>query len=248
VKVLKDKVAVITGGARGIGKAIALELAEAGANIAITDIAPQPDMDAAVEEIKSFGVQVTAINSNASSFADTQQAIEKVIKQFNRLDILVNNAGITRDGLLLRMSEEDWDAVINVNLKSVFNYTKAVLKPMMGARSGKIINIASVVGLMGNAGQANYSASKAGIIGFTKSVAKELSARNIQVNAVAPGYVETAMTAKLNEEQRKVLTDAIPLKRTALPKDIATVVKFLSSPDSDYITGQVISVNGGLYM
>ena len=248
MKVLKEKVAVITGGARGIGKAIALELAEAGANIAITDIAPQPDMDAAVEEIKSFGVQATAINSNASSFADTQQAIEKVIQQFNRLDILVNNAGITRDGLLLRMSEEDWDAVINVNLKSVFNCTKAVLKPMMGARSGKIINIASVVGLMGNAGQANYSASKAGIIGFTKSVAKELSSRNIQVNAVAPGYVETAMTAKLNEEQRKLLTDAIPLKRTALPKDIATVVKFLSSPDSDYITGQVISVNGGLYM
>jgi 3-oxoacyl-[acyl-carrier protein] reductase len=146
------------------------------------------------------------------------------------------------------MTEEDWDAVINVNLKSVFNYTKAVLKPMMGARSGKIINIASVVGLMGNAGQTNYSASKAGIIGFTKSVAKELSSRNIQVNAVAPGYVETAMTAKLNEELRKLLTDAIPLKRTALPKDIATVVKFLSSPDSDYITGQVISVNGGLYM
>jgi 3-oxoacyl-[acyl-carrier protein] reductase len=248
MKVLKDKVAVITGGARGIGKAIALELAEAGANIAITDIAPQPDMDAAVEEIKTLGVQAIAINSNASSFADTQQAVEKVIQQFKRLDILVNNAGITRDGLLLRMSEEDWDAVINVNLKSVFNYTKAVLKPMMGARSGKIINIASVVGLMGNAGQANYSASKAGIIGFTKSVAKELSSRNIQVNAVAPGYVETAMTAKLNEEQRKVLTDAIPLKRTALPKDIATVVKFLSSPDSDYITGQVISVNGGLYM
>ena len=248
MKVLKDKVSVITGGARGIGKAIALELAEAGANIAITDIAPQPDMDAAVEEIKTFGVQVIAINSNASSFADTQQAIEKVIQQFNRLDILVNNAGITRDGLLLRMSEDDWDAVINVNLKSDFNYTKAVLKPMMGARSGKIINIASVVGLMGNAGQANYSASKAGIIGFTKSVAKELSSRNIQVNAVAPGYVETAMTAKLNEEQRKLLTDAIPLKRTALPKDIATVVKFLSSPDSDYITGQVISVNGGLYM
>jgi 3-oxoacyl-[acyl-carrier protein] reductase len=248
MKVLKDKVAVITGGARGIGKAIALELAEAGANIAITDIAPHADMDAAVEEIKAFGVQATAINSNASSFADTQQAIEKVIQQFNRLDILVNNAGITRDGLLLRMTEEDWDAVINVNLKSVFNYTKAVLKPMMGARSGKIINIASVVGLMGNAGQTNYSASKAGIIGFTKSVAKELSSRNIQVNAVAPGYVETAMTAKLNEEQRKLLTDAIPLKRTALPKDIATVVKFLSSPDSDYITGQVISVNGGLYM
>jgi 3-oxoacyl-[acyl-carrier protein] reductase len=248
MKVLIDKVAVVTGGARGIGKAIALELADAGANIAITDIAPQADMDSTVTEIKSLGVDAIAINSNAASFTDTQQAVEKVIQHFSRLDILVNNAGITRDGLLLRMSEEDWDAVINVNLKSVFNYTKAVLKPMMGQRSGKIINIASVVGLMGNAGQANYSASKAGIIGFTKSIAKELASRNIQVNAIAPGYVETAMTAKLNEDQRKQLTDAIPLKRTALPKDIATVVKFFSSPDSDYITGQVISVNGGLYM
>lgn len=248
MKVLKDKVAVVTGGARGIGKAIALELAEAGANIAITDIAPQADMDSTVTEIKTLGGDAIAINSNAASFADTQQAVEKVIQHFSRLDILINNAGITRDGLLLRMSEEDWDTVINVNLKSVFNYTKAVLKPMMGQRSGKIINIASVVGLMGNAGQANYSASKAGIIGFTKSAAKELASRNIQVNAIAPGYVETAMTAKLNEDQRKQLTDAIPLKRTALPKDIATVVKFLSSPDSDYITGQVISVNGGLYM
>jgi 3-oxoacyl-[acyl-carrier protein] reductase len=248
MKILKDQVAVVTGGARGIGKAIALELADAGANIAITDIAPQADMDSAVTEIKTLGVDAIAINSNAASFLDTQQAVEKVIQHFSRLDILVNNAGITRDGLLLRMSEEDWDTVINVNLKSVFNYTKAVLKPMMGQRSGKIINIASVVGLMGNAGQANYSASKAGIIGFTKSVAKELASRNIQVNAIAPGYVETAMTAKLNEDQRKQLTDAIPLKRTALPKDIATVAKFLSSPDSDYITGQVISVNGGLYM
>lgn len=248
MKFLKDKVAVVTGSARGIGKAIALELADAGANIAITDIAPQADMESTVTEIRALGVDAIAINSNAASFADTQQAVEKVIQHFSRLDILVNNAGITRDGLLLRMSEEDWDAVINVNLKSVFNYTKAVLKPMMGQRSGKIINIASVVGLMGNAGQANYSASKAGIIGFTKSVAKELASRNIQVNAIAPGYVETAMTAKLNEDQRKQLTDAIPLKRTALPKDIATVVKFLSSPDSDYITGQVISVNGGLYM
>ncbi len=248
MKILKNKVAVVTGGARGIGKAIALELADAGANIAITDIAPQADLDSAVTEIKTLGVDAIAINSNAASFLDTQQAVEKVIQHFSRLDILVNNAGITRDGLLLRMSEEDWDTVINVNLKSVFNYTKAVLKPMMGQRSGKIINIASVVGLMGNAGQANYSASKAGIIGFTKSAAKELASRNIQVNAIAPGYVETAMTAKLNEDQRKQLTDAIPLKRTALPKDIATVVKFLSSPDSDYITGQVISVNGGLYM
>jgi 3-oxoacyl-[acyl-carrier protein] reductase len=246
--VLKDKVALITGGARGIGKSIALELAAEGANIVITDIAPQSDMDSTVTDISATGVKVLALSSNAASFADTQQTVEKTVQYFNRLDILVNNAGITRDGLLLRMSEEDWDLVINVNLKSVFNYTKAVLRQMMNQKSGKIINISSVVGLMGNAGQANYSASKAGIIGFTKSVAKELASRNIQVNAIAPGYVETAMTAKLNDEQRKILTDAIPLKRTALPKDIATAVKFLSSPDSDYITGQVISVNGGLYM
>jgi 3-oxoacyl-[acyl-carrier protein] reductase len=248
MKILKDKVAVITGGARGIGKAIALELAEAGANIVIIDIVPQSDMDLAISEIKELGVHAIAINSNVASFSDAQQAVEKVIQEFKRLDILVNNAGVTRDGLLLRMTEEDWDLVINVNLKSVFNYTKAALRQMMAQKSGKIINIASVVGLMGNAGQANYSASKAGIIGFTKSVAKELASRNIQVNSIAPGYVETAMTAKLNDEQKKLLTDAIPLKRTALPKDIATAAKFLSSPDSDYITGQVISVNGGLYM
>lgn len=248
MKTLKDKIALITGGARGIGKSIALELAEAGANIAFTDIAPEADINATAEEIQALGVNALGINSNAASFTEAHQAVERVISHFNRIDILVNNAGITRDGLLMRMTEEDWDLVITVNLKSVFNYTKAVIRSMMSQRSGKIINISSVVGVMGNAGQANYSASKAGIIGFTKSVAKELASRNIQVNAIAPGYVETAMTAKLTDDQRKLLTDAIPLKRTAQPKDIAVVVKFLSSPDSDYITGQVINVNGGLYM
>lgn len=248
MKILKDKVALITGGARGIGKAIALELAEAGANIAFTDIAPEAEINATIEEIKYLGVDVLGIHSNAASYTDASNAVEKVIGYFNRIDILVNNAGITRDGLLMRMKEEDWDLVININLKSVFNYTKAAIRPMMNQRSGKIINISSVVGIMGNAGQTNYSASKAGIIGFTKSAAKELASRNIQVNAVAPGYVETAMTAQLNEEQRKALTDAIPLKRTAQPKDIAAVVKFLSSHESDYITGQVINVNGGLYI
>ncbi|MDI6802341.1 MAG: 3-oxoacyl-[acyl-carrier-protein] reductase [Bacteroidota bacterium] len=248
MKVLQNKVALITGGARGIGKAIALELAEAGAHIAITDVAPQPEMESTVNEIKSLGVDALAINANAVLFPQAQQAVDQIIEHFKRLDILVNNAGITRDGLLMRMSEEDWDLVINVNLKSVFNYTKAAIRPMMNQKSGKIVNISSVVGVMGNAGQSNYSASKAGIIGFTKSIAKEVASRNIQVNAIAPGYVETAMTAKLTDDQRKLLTDAIPLKRTAQPKDIANIVKFLSSPDSDYITGEVINVNGGLYM
>ncbi len=248
MKVLQNKIALITGGARGIGKAIALELAEAGANIAITDVAPQPEMESTVNEIKSLGVDALAIHADAVSFAQAQQAVDQIVEHFKRLDILVNNAGITRDGLLMRMSEEDWDLVMNVNLKSVFNYTKAAIRPMMNQKSGKIINISSVVGVMGNAGQSNYSASKAGIIGFTKSIAKEVASRNIQVNAIAPGYVETAMTAKLTDDQRKLLTDAIPLKRTAQPKDIANVVKFLSSPDSDYITGEVINVNGGLYM
>lgn len=248
MKILINKVALITGGARGIGKAIALELAEAGANIAITDVAPQPEMDSTVSEIKSLGVDALAIHADAGSCTQAQQAVNEIIEHFKRLDILVNNAGITRDGLLMRMSEEDWNLVMNVNLKSVFNYTKAAIRPMMNQKSGKIVNISSVVGVMGNAGQSNYSASKAGIIGFTKSIAKEVASRNIQVNAIAPGYVETAMTAKLTEDQRKLLTDAIPLKRTAVPKDIANVVRFLSSPDSDYITGEVINVNGGLYM
>ncbi len=248
MKPLENKVALITGAARGIGKAIALELAEAGANIAITDIASDEDLNAAVTEIKALGVDAIAFHSNAGSFAEAHDSVDKIIGHFKRLDILVNNAGITKDTLLLRMTEEDWDLVINVNLKSVFNYTKAAIRQMMGQRSGKIINISSVVGVMGNAGQSNYSASKSGIIGFTKSIAKEVASRNIQVNAIAPGYVETPMTSKLTEDQRKLLTDAIPLKRTAQPAEIAKVVKFLSMPDSDYITGEVINVNGGLNM
>jgi len=172
--------------------------------------------------------------------------VESVVKEWGRIDILVNNAGITRDGLLMRMSEQDWDSVIENNLKSVYNFTKAVCRPMMGQRAGKIVNITSIVGLTGNAGQANYAASKAGIIGFTKSIAKELGSRNIQCNAIAPGYVETDMTNKLSGEQRKALTDLIPLKRTADPREIAAVVRFFASPDADYVTGQVICVDGGM--
>jgi len=174
------------------------------------------------------------------------KAVEKVVTEFKRLDILVNNAGITKDNLLLRMSEEDWDSVIRTNLRSVFNYTKAAARTMMGQRYGKIINISSVVGIIGNAGQSNYSASKAGIIGFTKSIAKELSSRNILVNAVAPGYIDTDMTSVFTEDQKKAFLDSIPLKRVAKPDEVAGVVRFLASPDSDYITGQVISVDGGL--
>lgn len=248
MKELENKVAIITGAARGIGKAIAKELAQSGAKIAITDIASDADLDAAKEEIGTAGVETIAFRSNAASFSETQIVVDKIYEYYKRIDILVNNAGITKDNLLLRMSEEDWDLVINVNLKSVFNYTKAVIKYMMSQKSGKIISIASVVGLMGNAGQANYAASKAGIIGFTKSIAREVASRNIQVNAVAPGYVETPMTEKLTPEQRKALTDIIPMKRTAHPEEIAKVVRFLASAESDYITGEVISINGGLYM
>lgn len=245
---LENKVALITGGARGIGKSIALELASAGANIAFTDIAPEAEISTTVKEIKALGVEALGINSNAAAYTEAHNVVEQVVEHFKRIDILVNNAGITRDGLLMRMREEDWDLVINVNLKSVFNYTKAAVRPMMAQKSGKIINISSVVGLIGNAGQANYSASKAGIIGFTKSVAKELASRNIQVNAIAPGFVETDMTSKLNEEQRRTLVEQIPLKRTAKPKEIARLVLFLASPDADYITGQVICIDGGMVM
>jgi 3-oxoacyl-[acyl-carrier protein] reductase len=181
-------------------------------------------------------------------YDQSKELVERIVKQYNRLDILINNAGITRDGLLLRMSENDWDKVIDTNLKSVFNFSKAALAPMMSQRSGKIVSVASIVGLTGNAGQANYAASKAGMIGFTKSLAKEVGSRNIQVNAVAPGFVETGMTAKLSDAQRQKLADSIPLKRTARPEEIAGVVSFLVSSDADYITGQVICIDGGLVM
>jgi 3-oxoacyl-[acyl-carrier protein] reductase len=243
---LENKIALVTGGSRGIGRAIALSLASAGAKVAIVYRSAASEAEEVVQAIKANGGDAVAFQADVSSFNQAVDVVTKVVAQFGRLDVLVNNAGITKDGLLLRMSEEDWDSVINTNLKSVFNFTKASAKQMMGQRAGKIINITSVVGITGNAGQANYVASKAGVIGFTKSMAKELSSRNIQVNAVAPGFVETDMTGKLTEEQQKAIAEKIPLKRTAKPDEIASVVTFLASSASDYITGQTICVDGGL--
>ena len=246
--ILDNKIALVTGGSRGIGKAIALALAEAGAYVMITYRSSAAEAQNVVDEIKRKGRESKAFQSDAADFNQSKEIVEKIVGTYNRLDVLVNNAGITKDGLLMRMNEEDWDAVIDTNLKSVFNLSKAAIRPMMSQRSGKIINITSISGVIGNAGQTNYAASKAGMIGFTKSLAKELGSRNIQVNAVAPGFVETEMTAKLNDEQRKKLEENIPLRRTAKPEEIANVVRFLASSDADYITGQVICVDGGMVM
>jgi len=243
---LKDKVAIVTGGSRGIGRAIAKVLASAGCSVVITYKSSSKQAQEVVDEISKGDSKAFAFQADSAKFEDAQRVVEEVLKIFGKIDILINNAGITRDNLLLRMSESEWDDVIETNLKGVFNFTKAVIKHMISQRSGKIINIASVVGLIGNPGQANYAASKAGIIGFTKALAKEVASRNIQVNVVAPGYVETEMTEKLNEEQRKRLFDLIPARRIAKPEEIAYVVKFLASPEADYITGQVIVVDGGL--
>ncbi len=243
---LKGKTALVTGGGRGIGKSIVQALCAAGAKTAFTYKASAGAAGELVAELNAAGHEARAYQSDASSLTEAAQVVDAVVKEWGRIDILVNNAGITRDGLLMRMSEQDWDAVIENNLKSVYNFTKAACRPMMSQRSGKIVNITSIVGLTGNAGQANYAASKAGIIGFTKSIAKELGSRNIQCNALAPGYVETDMTGKLTAEQRKALTDLIPLKRTAEPREIGAVVRFLASSDADYITGQVICVDGGM--
>lgn len=248
MRVLDNKVALVTGGSRGIGKAIAIGLAEAGAKVAITYRQASAEAQAVVEEIKKKGSDGVAFQSNAAVHEEAKDIVEKIIAQFGRLDILVNNAGVTRDGLLMRMSEGDWDEVIATNLKSVFNFCKAACRQMMSQRSGKIINITSVAGIVGNAGQTNYAASKAGVIGLTKSLAKELGSRNIQVNAVAPGFIDTDMTGKLSEEQKKALMDSVPLKRTGKPEDVAAVVRFLASSDSDYMTGQVICVDGGMIM
>ena len=245
---LEGKIALVTGASRGIGKAIALALADAGAHVMITFRSSSAEAGHVVDAIKGKGRVSTAFQSDAANFNQSKEIVESIVASNSRLDILVNNAGITKDGLLMRMSEEDWDTVIATNLKSVFNLSKAASRPMMSQRSGKIINITSIAGVIGNAGQANYAASKAGIIGFTKSLAKELGSRNIQVNAVAPGFVETDMTAKLSEEQRKRLEEIIPLKRTAKPEEIAAVVRFLASDEANYITGQVICVDGGMVM
>ena len=246
-KRLEGKVALVTGGARGIGKAISARLAAEGAKLAIVDIMLDV-AQATADEFTAQGVEAKAYAANVASFADAEATVAQVVADFGSLDILVNNAGITRDTLMLRMTEEDFDKVIAVNLKGTFNFTKASIRPMMKARAGKIVNIASVVGRMGNVGQANYAASKAGVIGLTKTVAKEFASRNIQANAVAPGYIITDMTGKLSEEAREAFMQVIPMKRGGTPEDVANVVYFLASPDSDYVTGQVINIDGGMLM
>ena len=246
-KRLEGKVALVTGGARGIGKAISARLAAEGAKLAIVDIMLDV-AQATADEFTAQGVEAKAYAANVASFADAEATVAQVVADFGSLDILVNNAGITRDTLMLRMTEEDFDKVIAVNLKGTFNFTKASIRPMMKARAGKIINIASVVGRMGNVGQANYAASKAGVIGLTKTVAKEFVSRNIQANAVAPGYIVTDMTGKLSEEAREAFMQVIPMKRGGTPEDVANVVYFLASADSDYVTGQVINIDGGMLM
>jgi 3-oxoacyl-[acyl-carrier protein] reductase len=245
---LAGKVALVTGGSRGIGRAIALALAEAGADVAITYRSADAEAAAVVAAIESAGRKAKSFRSDAADFAGAAAVVDAVTAEFSRLDILVNNAGITKDGLLMRMSEADWDSVIATNLKSVFNFSKAAVRPMMGQRSGKIINVSSIAGVIGNAGQANYAASKAGMIGFTKSLARELGSRDIQVNAIAPGFIDTDMTAALTPEQKQKLEQNIPLKRTGKPAEIAGVARFLASPASDYMTGQVLCVDGGMVM
>ena len=242
MKLLEGKTAIITGASRGIGKAVALEFARQGANIAFTDLRYDEIAQETEKEIAALGVKAKMFASNAADFAATNATVDEIVKEFGRVDILVNNAGITKDTLLMRMSEEQWDAVINVNLKSVFNFTKAVSAVMLRQKSGSIISMSSVVGVSGNAGQANYAASKAGIIGFTKSVAKELGSRNIRANAVAPGFIITDMTAQLSEDVRKEWAAKIPLKRGGTPEDIAKVCVFLASDLSAYVTGQTIHV------
>lgn len=247
MKLTENKVAIVTGGSRGIGEAIATKLAENGANIAFSYVSSEEKAKALEEKLQSFGVKAKAYKSNAGDFADSENMVNEVIKEFGTVDILVNNAGISKDNLLLRMTPEQWDEVMTTNLKSVYNMTKQVIRPMMKARKGSIINMSSIIGMRGNAGQSSYAASKAGIIGFTKSVAAELGSRNIRCNAIAPGFVETDMTHYLKEgEAAKSFLDKIPLGRFGSAEEIANVTLFLASDMSSYITAQVISVCGGL--
>lgn len=246
MKLLEGKTAVITGASRGIGRKIALRFAEAGANVAFSDLRYDENAQSLEKEIQALGVKGKGYASDASSFESSEQFITEVLKDFPVIDILVNNAGITRDNLLMRMTESDWDLVINVNLKSVFNLTKAVQKVMLKQRFGSIINMSSVVGVEGNSGQSNYSASKAGIIGFTKSIAQELGSRNIRCNAIAPGFIETEMTAKLPADVKEAWINDIPLRRAGSTDDVANVAIFLASELSSYVSGQVIPVCGGM--
>jgi len=248
MKLLEGKTAVITGGSRGIGKGIAMRFAAEGANIALTNIIDNEEFAEAIKEIKQFGVKAKGYVSDASVYTDAENVIDQIVKDFGTIDILVNNAGITRDTLLMRMTEDQWDQVITVNLKSVFNLTKAAIKPMMKQKSGSIVNMSSVVGVTGNAGQANYSASKAGILGLTKSVAKELGSRNVRCNAIAPGFILTEMTSKLPDDVKSDWISKIPLRRGGLPEDVANVALFLASDLSSYVTGQTINVCGGMVM
>lgn len=244
---LKDKVALVTGAGRGIGRAIALQLGRVGASLVCWDIDEQAAAQTA-KEVHTMGASALGMCVNVSELEQVTAAVEEVLGRFDHIDILVNNAGITRDNLLARMSPEEWDQVLDVNLGGTFNCTKAVVRQMMKQRGGRIVNIASVVGLMGNPGQANYCASKAGVIGFTKAMAKELASRAITVNAVAPGFIDTEMTKKLSQQGKETFLQAIPLRRFGTPEDVALVVSFLVSEDAGYVTGQVINVDGGLLM
>lgn len=246
MKLLENKTALITGASRGIGNGIAIEFAKQGANVAFTFNASVDAAKALEKELEGFGVKAKGYQSNAADFDAAQELVKEVINDFGSLEVLINNAGITKDNLLMRISEEDFDKVIEVNLKSVFNLTKAVIRPMMKQRAGSIINMSSVVGVKGNAGQTNYAASKAGILGFTKSVALELGSRNIRCNAIAPGFIETEMTAKLDQNTVDEWRDAIPLKRGGSPEDVANACVFLASDMSAYVTGQTLNVDGGM--
>lgn len=246
MKLLEGKVVIITGASRGIGKGIAEVFAKNGANVAFTYSSSAASALELENELNALGVKSKGYQSNAANFDESQKLVEDVLADFGTVDILINNAGVTKDNLLMRMSEEDYDKVIEINLKSVFNMTKAVQKTMLKNRKGSIINMSSVVGVKGNAGQANYAASKAGMIGFTKSIALELGSRNIRCNAIAPGFIETEMTAKLNEDVVKGWRESIPLKRGGSPEDVANVCVFLASDMSAYVTGQVINVDGGM--
>ena len=246
MKLLENKTAIITGATRGIGRGIAVEFAKQGANVAFTYSSSVDAANALETELNALGIKAKGYQSNAAEFDTAQELAKEILKEFGSIDVLVNNAGITKDNLLMRISEDDFDKVIQVNLKSVFNMTKAVIRPMMKQRAGSIINMSSVVGLKGNAGQSNYAASKAGILGFSKSVALELGSRNIRSNVIAPGFIETEMTGKLDEATVQSWRDAIPLKRRGSPEDIANACVFLASDMSSYITGQTLSVDGGM--